>query len=329
MSYQNIISDIDRKNFQPVYFLHGTESFFIELVEKYFINNTLPEDERDFNQHVLYAKDHELEALLKLAQQFPMMGERQLIVVKEAQNYRSFEALEKYLKQPMEQTVLVFSYKGKALTPTKAGKLKAAKLMLSKPLYDNQVPEWIQGQVQVNELTIEPKATALLSEFLGNDLSKIANELAKLKIILPKGALISTDVIEKHIGISKEFNVFELLNAVAHKDIVKCTRIVDYFSKNEKNHPLVVTIGSLFTFFNRVLLTHFAPSSSPDVLSKVLKMNRFFIKDFQVASIKYSRKQVAENIHVLMEYDLKSKGVRNASVGDGELLKELIFKLVK
>lgn len=311
-----------------MYFLHGLESFYIEALEKNFIANSIQEDERDFNQHVLYAKDHDLDTIVKLAQQFPMMGERQMILVKEAQNYRNFDALIKYLQKPLESTVLVFSYKGKKLDARIEKKLSAAKFMLSKPLYDNQVPDWIKGQVTEIGLTIEPQAMILLSEYLGNDLLKILNELNKLKIILPQGALISADVIEKNIGISKEFNVFELVKALANRDNSKCLSIADYFSKNSKNHPFVLTVSTLYNFFSKVMLVHFAPSSSPDVLSKILKTNRFFIKDYQTASLRYNRKEVAENIHFLAEYDMKSKGVNNVSVGEGELIKELVFKLL-
>lgn len=328
-SYNSIINDILSKKFNPAYFLHGEETFFIEVLEKYFLAETLPEEERDFNQHVLYAKDYDLDAVLKLAQQFPMMGERQLILVKEAHNYKDFKLLEIYLKNPMNQTVLVFSYKGKKAGAKIEKSIDAAKVFYSKTLYDNQIPEWIDGQVTLRKLQIEPKASLLLCEFLGNDLSKIANELDKLQLILAEGALISVDVIEKNIGISKEFNVFELIKALAGKDAVTCFRIADYFAHNERKYPLVVTIGLLYGFFSKVLLTHFAPSSSPDVLAKLLKVNKFFVKDYQRASIQYNRKEVAENIHLLLEYDLKSKGVQNSSISEGELLKELLLKLLR
>lgn len=329
MNYQNIINDIESKKLAPVYFLHGEEPFFIELLEKYFLDNVIPENDRDFNQHVLYAKDYDLETIVKLAQQFPMMGDKQLILVKEAQNYSNFEAVQKYLKQVLSSTVLVFSYKGKKAGIKVEKCIDGAKIFHSNVLYDNQIPEWITGQTEIRGLKIEPKATVLLCEFLGNDLSKIANELDKLKIVLPEGALISIDVIEKNIGISKEFNVFELIKALANKDVLKSMRIADFFAKNERKYPLVLTIGLLYGFFGKVLLTHFAPSGSPDVLAKILKVNRFFIKDYQVAAIKYNRKEVAENIHFLKEYDLKSKGINNASLNEGELLKELLFKLLR
>jgi DNA polymerase III subunit delta len=328
MSHQLIVKDIKLKSFGPVYFLHGPEPFFIEYLERYFTSKVIPAEESDFNQHVLYAKDHELGMVIKLAQQFPMMGERQLILVKEAQHYKNFDELIKYLKKPLVSTVLVFCYKGKKLDARVEKKLASVKFMLSKPLYDNQVPDWIKEQVTQVGLTIEPQATVLLSEYLGNDLSKIRNELSKLKIVLPKGALISADVIEKNIGISKEFNVFELVKAVANRNHAKTLTIANHFSKNTKNHPFVVTISTLYNFFSKVMLVHFAPSSSPDVLAKVLKVNRFFIQDYQTASLKYNRKEVAENIHVLAEYDLKSKGVHNVSVGEGELIKEMVLKLL-
>jgi len=328
MNYQSVIGEIKKKTLGPVYFLHGPEPFYVESLEKYFVSSVIEEDERDFNQHVLYAKDHELASIIELAQQFPMMGEKQLILVKEAQNYRKFDELISYLEKPLNSTVLVFAYKGKKLDARIEKKLVGAKFMLSKPLYDNQVPDWIKQQVAEIGLTIEPQATVLLSEYLGNDLPKIINELSKLKIVLPQGALISTSVIEKNIGISKEFNVFEMVKAIASRDVGKSLAIADHFSKNSKNHPFVVTISTLYNFFSKVMLVHFAPSSSPDVLSKVLKVNRFFIKDYQTASLRYNRKEVAENIHFLADYDLKSKGVNNVSVDEGSLVKELVFKLL-
>jgi len=256
------------------------------------------------------------------------MGERQLIVVKEAHLYKNFDLLAAYAKSPMTQTILVFSYKGKKIDARIEKKLAGVGFVISNALYENKVPDWIATRVVERGLTIEPKASVLLCEFLGNELSKIDNELGKLEVILPAGSLISTAVVERNIGISKDFNVFELVSAIANKDFLKSATIVDQFSKNSKNHPFVVSISSLYNFFSKVLLVHFAPSSSPDVLSKVLGVNRFFVKDYQVASVKYSRKEVAENIQFLSEYDLKSKGVNNASVTDSELLKELTFKLL-
>lgn len=328
MNYKDIIRDIDQQHLSPVYFLHGDEGYFIELVEKYFIKKLIPLEEQDFNQHVLYAKDTDLDSVLKLAQQFPMMGDRQLILVKECQNYKKFDLLIKYMEQPMNQTVLVFAYKGKKLDARIEKKLSGVRFMFSKKMYDNQVPDWLTTQVQSMGLSIEPKATILLTEYLGTDLSKITNELNKLKIVLNKGALITPEVIEKNIGISKEFNVFELVTAIANKDRYKSVNIANHFAKNTKNHPFVMTISSLYNFFSKVMLVHFAPSSSPDVLSKVLKVNRFFIKDYQTASLKYNRREVAENIHYLSQYDLKSKGVNNASIDEGELVKELVFKIL-
>ncbi len=328
MNNQSVLTDIQKKRFSPIYFLHGKEPYFTEVLEKKFIADAIPTEEKDFNQHVLYAKDHDLHTVLKLAQQFPMMGERQLILVKEAHLYKNFDLLAAYAKVPMSQTILVFSYKGKKLDARIEKKLAGVGFVISNALYENKVPDWITTRVVERGLTIEPKASVLLCEFLGNELSKIDNELGKLEVILPAGSLISTSVVERNIGISKDFNVFELVSAIANKDVLKSVTIVDYFSKNSKNHPFVVSISSLYNFFSKVLLVHFSPSSSPDVLSKVLSVNRFFVKDYQVASVKYSRKEVAENIQFLSEYDLKSKGVNNASVTDSELLKELVFKLL-
>lgn len=329
MDYKSIIKNIDRKSFKPVYFLHGDEPHFIEVLEKYFIQHALNEADRDFNQHILYAKDIELEAVLKLAKQFPMMAEKQLIVVREAQGYKDFDLLVKYLQHPLEQTILVFSYKGKKLDARVEGKLKGSiEFYWSKKLYDNQIPDFIQHASEEKGLKIDIKVAQLLSEYLGNDLSKIYNELGKLELILPPGGLISMEVVEQNIGISKEFNTFELINAIAEKNVVKATQIGMHFSQNSKNYPLVVTTGTLYNFFSKILLLNFSNVSAPADMARVLKISPYFVKDYQMAALKYPRKSIAEALHLILEYDLKAKGLGSSSEDEGELTKELVLKLL-
>lgn len=327
-SLKDIQKDIASENYAPVYFLHGPEMFFTEQAEQAFVKGVIADDQADFNKHVLYGKETDLDSVLKLAAQFPMMGERQLVIVKEAQNYRKFDLLEKYLENPVAHTVLVFSYKGKKLDARIEKKLKACKFLLSTNLYDNQVPAWIEERVHALRMSIEPKAVKLLSEYLGNHLGKIDNELQKLKLALPEAAVISVRVIEDHIGISKDYNVFELTGALAQRDAAKSVKIAVHFAKNSKNHPFVVTCSSIYSFFSKVLQAHFVGSTSPQVLAKALGVSPYFVKDYQVATIKYSRKEVAQNIHTLLAYDEKSKGLNNRSTDEGALLKELVIKLV-
>ena len=329
MDLKGIVKNIDKKSFKAVYFLHGDEPHFIEVLEKYFIKNTLSEEDKDFNQHVVYAKDTELEQVLKLAKQFPMMAERQLIVVREAQTYKTLDLLINYLKSPLEQTVLVISYKGKKLDSRIEAKLKGdIEFFYSQKLYENKIPDFINNLVEEKGLKIAPKAALLLCEYLGNDLAKIYNEIGKLEIILPPGGLISLEVIEQNIGISKEFNSFELVNAIANKNIFKATQIAIHFSKNVKNNPLVVTTGNLYNFFSKILLMHFSQSSAPADLARLIKVNAFFFKDYQRAQINYNRKDVAEILHLILEYDLKSKGLGSSTEDEGELTKELIFRIL-
>jgi len=259
-----------------------------------------------------------------------MMATKQLVVVKEAQQLKNIELLDSYIKNPLKSTILVINYKYKSLDKRKAFTKNVAQygiLFQSKKIYENQLPDWISKYTSSLKLKIETKASILLSEFLGNDLSKISNELDKLSINIPQGKTITADDIEKNIGISKDFNNFELQNALGKKDILKANQIINYFSTNEKNNPIYVTIALLHSYFSKILKFHFLKNKTNDKLvASALGVNPFFVKDYKSAARLYNPKKLVSIINLLREYDLKSKGIGNVSSKNGDLLKELIFK---
>lgn len=332
MTFEQTLKHLKSNNFAPIYFLMGEESYFIDLITEYIIENCLEEQDRDFNQTILYGKDTDIHTIISSARRFPMMSQRQLIVVKEAQLVKNIELLSSYVENPLNSTILVINYKGKNLDKRK--KLykqidKKGVIFDSKKLYDNQIPDWINQYCQSKKYNIEAKASFLLSEFLGNDLSKITNEISKLAICLEKGETITSEFIEKNIGISKDYNNFELQNALGSKDILKSNRIVNYFKSNPKNNPLVVTISLLHSYFSKILKYYFIKNKSNErEVALNLGINPYFIKDYRKASRQYPPKKLVEIISLLREYDLKSKGVNNASTTHGELLKELIFHIL-
>lgn len=332
MSYEQIISSLKKKEYKPIYFLMGEEAFFIDKITDYISHNVLQEHERDFNQTILYGKDTNIDEIIAVAKRFPMMSEYQVVIVKEAQHVKKIEDLEKYLTQPLNSTLLVINYKFKKLDKRKAiSKLiaKVGVLFESEKIRDYKIPDWINAKVKDSELTIQPKNTMLLAEFLGTDISKIENELNKLKLILPKGSEITTEAIEKNIGISKDYNIFELQTALAKKDVLKSNRIAVYFAQNPKNNPFVLSISSLFNYFSKVLQLHFSKNKQNDnVLASELKVHPFFVKEYKMAAQNYSPKKLVKIIGYLREYDLKSKGVDNNTTDEGELLKELLFKIL-
>ena len=349
-----ILTDLKRKIFKPIYFLSGEEAYYIDMVSDYIEKNVLDESEQEFNQTILYGKEADMNAIISAAKRFPMMSEYQVIIIKEAQNLKEFgkgsggdddddsdaptkkssgsaNALVAYLQQPQTSTILVFCYKYKTLDKrsTIYKSLQKNHVFLeTKKLYDNKIPEWITEFVQENKFKISPKASYLLAESLGNDLSKIANEIEKLFINLKEGEEITLELVQDNIGISKEFNVFELQDALAKKDILKANRIINYFSANEKEHPAVMTLSSLYGYFTKVLLYHFAPDKSKFVVAQVLGVNPFFVDGYVNAAKNYNTAKLKSIFSYLKEYDLKTKGVDNIGVNNGELMKELMFKIL-
>jgi len=326
-----IVSDIKNGDIKPIYFLMGEEPYYIDKISEYIEKNVLSEEEKGFNQMVLYGRDVAIEEISDNAKRFPMMAERQVVIVKEAQDLsRSIEKLVSYVENPQPTTVLVFCYKYKTLDKRK--KLykaiqKAGVIYDSKKLYENQVADWIRKVLAGKKYKIENKASLMLVEFLGNDLSKISNELEKLMVILPKDSTITAVHIEENIGISKDYNNFELRKAVGEKDVVKVNRIINYFAQNQKSNPLVVTISLLNSLFTQILIFHSLSDKSKGNVAKALKVNPFFVGDYLIAGKNYPMRKVSQVIGLLRDADVKSKGV-GANLTSGDILKELLFKIL-
>ncbi|MET7029051.1 DNA polymerase III subunit delta [Sediminicola luteus] len=329
---KQIVSDIKSGNIKPIYFLMGEESYYIDKIAEYIEKNVLSEEERGFNQMVMYGKEVTIDEIVSNAKRYPMMAEKQVIIVKEAQHLsRTIENLLSYADNPQPSTVLVFCYKyGKLDKRKKIYKSiqKNGVLFESKKLYDNQVSDWIRMVLQGKGYSISPKAALLLVEYLGTDLSKINNELEKLQLVIPKDVEISPAAIEEHIGISKDFNNFELKKAIGERDILKATRIIHYFAQNPKDNPFVVTVTLLHNFFSQLLQYHGMSDHSSKNVASTLGINPYFVKEYQTAARNYPMKKVSQIISYLREMDLKGKGVGGASLSQADLLKELLVKII-
>ncbi len=333
MNFEQIISDLKNKIYKPIYFLSGDEPYFIDLITKYIHDNVLSDAEKSFNQTVMYGKEAEIHTVIDTSKRFPMMANHQVVIVKEAQNIKNIDDLIHYVNTPLKSTLLVINYKYKTLDKRK--KLYKAInengiLYESKKLYDNEVPGWINGYLKNKNRTIDPNAGMLLTEYLGNDLSKIANELKKLIITLPNGEFnITTSHIERNIGISKDYNNFELHKALTQKNVLKANRIVNYFGHNPKDNPFTLTISTLYYFYSKVLTYHFIKDKRDRKnIAATLKVSPYFVGDYEKAAKNYNPKKTVEVIGLLREYDLKSKGFNNVSTSHGELLKELVYKIL-
>jgi DNA polymerase-3 subunit delta len=329
MTFEGIMSDLKAAKYKPVYFLMGEEPFFIDLIADFLAEHVLTAEERSFNQLVLYGRDTDMKMIVSSARRYPMMASRQVIIVREAQQLKNMEGLESYLTAIMPSTVLVFAYKYKKLDKrTKLAKLLAEKSVLleSDKLREDKVPAWIMGYLKERDYRADQKTATLLVDFLGNDLGKIGNELDKLMLVVPSGSKeITADLIEKNIGISKDYNTFELTRALATGDLVKSGRIVRYFATNPKNNPFILTIASLFYYFAKVLLYHGLADKSKENVARELGIHPFFAGEYVQAANQFPIAKTRLIISWLREYDLKAKGGSMASEGD--LLRELIFKI--
>ncbi len=328
---KDIKADIKRKILKPIYFLMGEESLFINEISDFIEENVLDESEKGFNQQIMYGRDVTIEDIISAAKRYPIMAERQVIIVKEAQDLsRNIENLVFYAENPQPSTVLVFNYKYKTLDKRK--KLhkvisKSGLIFESKKLYENQVSDWIRRVLSGKKYQIEPKAALMLIEFLGTDLSKISNELNKLMLILSEGSIINDKHIEENIGISKDFNNFELRKAVGEKNTLRANRIINYFSENSKNNPLVVTISLLNTFFTQLLFFHGLLDKSKKSVALALGINPYFVDEYFLAARNYPIQKVTSIISFLRDADVKSKGV-GANQSQEDILKELLFKIL-
>ena len=324
----NIVNDIKAGKIKPIYFLMGEEPYYIDRLSDYIEKNLLTEEEKGFNQTVLYGRDVTVDDIVSAAKRYPMIAEIQVIIVKETQDLaKSIDKFENYASDPMPTTVLVLCYKYKTLDKRKkVTKLfeKSGLVFESKKLYENQVGQWINRVLQAKKYSIEPKASAMLVEFLGTNLEKIYNELEKLQIILPVGSTISANDIEENIGFSKDYNIFELRKAIGEKNQLKSYKIAQYFSENPKDHPLLMTTGMLFSFFVQLLQYHGLKDKNPKNVAAILKVNPFFLKDYDVALRNYPMKKVSKIVTLLRDIDVKSKGVGANSLPQHELLKEML-----
>lgn len=333
MTVTEIIKDIKARKLKPVYLLHGEESYYIDLISAALETHVLSEAEKGFNQTIFYGKDADPMGVLNAAKRYPMMSDYQLILVKEAQELKLDKVGDQFLaycEQPLSSTVLVLCHKyGKFDKRKKVYKTieKKGVVFESASIYDNKVPAWIEDFVKSKNYHINPKASALLAEYLGNDLSKVSNELEKLMLNVPQGQEIGTKEVQDNIGISKEYNVFELQNAIARRDIFKVNQIINYFEANPKANPMVLVMGNLNTWFTKILKYHYIADKSQ--VAKELGVNPYFVKDFDLAARNYGLGKVFSVISLLREYDLKSKGVESTgNTEHGGLMRELLWKII-
>lgn len=332
-SHLKILQDIRNKTFAPVYFLMGDEPYYIDLICDTIVANALSESERDFNQTILYGADIEdFGIVINTAKRFPMMAQHQLVVVKEAQMIRSIESLTYYLQKPLRSTILVICYKGSYKSKKILAEIgKVGVLYESKKLYENQLPAFISNYLAEKRMTIDPKASAMMADFIGADLNRLTGELDKLAITLPEGQTrITAESVERNIGISKDFNNFELLNAIINRNVYKANLIVRYFEQNPKNNPLVVTISVLFNFFANLMLCYFAPDKSENGLVGELKLRSAFqARDYIVAMRNYNAFKCIEIIDCIRRSDAKSKGVNSGAMSQGsDILREMVFRIM-
>lgn len=332
---KQLLSDLKAQHFKPIYLLTGEENYYIDLVADYFENNIVAEECRDFDLSVVYGKDVDIRAVVSLAQQCPMLSPRKVVLVREAQDMsikseKEWDTLVSYLDHPTDFSSIALCYKYKSLDKrTKAFKAidKVGVVFEKKRLYDNEVPGWIATYVYNNGFQITEKGASLIAEFLGNDLGKIVNELSKLFIGLEPGVVINESFIERNIGISKDYNVFELQKAIGRRDVVKCNRIVNYFAANPKSNPIQKILPLLYSYFIKVMIYIQEPDKTR--AASALKIPPSFVSDYAVAANNYTLGKLVSCIGYLYDVDLRSKGVRNSgTVTDGELLKELVFKII-
>ena len=332
VTFEEIMSDLKKRIFKPVYFLAGDEPYYIDLITDFIQEKVLAEAEKSFNQVVLYGEDTTVNSIIETSRRFPMMSSHQVVIVKEAQALKKIEDLMVYLEKPLLSTILVLNYKYKVIDK----RTKLYKALDTQGVYfetmrlrDYQVPPWIERYLMTKGIKTDPEAAAMLTEYLGTDLHKIVNELDKLLITLPAGKpVITTSLIEKNIGISKDFNNFELQKAIGERNIFKANLIVQYFANNPRDNPINLTIASLFSFFTKILTYHYLTDKSKNNVAAVLKINPFFVKDYEISALKYNASKTVHIISLLRTYDMKSKGFGDVSTESGDLMKELVYRIL-
>jgi DNA polymerase III subunit delta len=331
-TFEEIISDLKKRIFKPVYFLAGDEPYYIDLITDFIAEKVLSEEEKAFNQVVIYGEETTVNSIIETSRRFPMMASHQVVIVKEAQALKKIEDLAIYLDKPLLSTILVLNYKYKVIDKrTKLYKALDTQSVYfeSMKLRDYQVPPWIERYLMIKGIKINPDASSMLTEFLGADLHKIVNELDKLLITLPAGKpVINTTLIEKNIGISKDYNNFELQKAIGEKNILKANMIVRYFAENSNDNPVTLTIASLFSLFTKILTYHYLSDRSKNNVAAILKIHPYFVKDYEISALKYNAAKTMQIISLLRTYDMKTKGFGDVSTDPGDLLKELVYKIL-
>ncbi|MBA9077423.1 DNA polymerase III subunit delta [Rufibacter quisquiliarum] len=341
LTAEDILKQLKNREFAPVYFLQGEEPYYIDLISDYIEQHALNDMEKGFNQVVMYGKDVDVPTVLLQAKRFPMMSDRQVVIVKEAQNLANLEAdpekdpaarqLDAYLNNPLPSTILVFCHKHKVLDGRKRlAKLltKNAVLLTTKKLYENQVPAWISQFIKSKNLLATPQAVMMLGEYIGADLSRLANEIEKLAINMKPGQTIDEGLVQENIGISKEYNIFELQNAITRQDVLKANRILNYFESNPKDNPLIPNLVLLFSFFSKLLTLHLLPQVNEQTVAKSLGNRGFLAKEYMQALRNYPYGRVLQIIGFIHQADLQSKGITGGSMADAAILKELVFKVL-
>lgn len=334
---KKILSDLKARKFKPVYFLQGEESYFIDVISDYIEAHALSEAEKGFNQVVVYGKDVAMATVLTHARRFPMMSEFQVVLVKEAQEIQDLnkeigaKLLLEYLKQPVPSTILVFCHKHKTLDKRRELGKNIDKLttsVLAKKLYDNQLPDFVSEYARDKQLIIEDRAVLAICEFVGNDLNRIVNEINKLMISLHPGESITAERVLAQVGISKEYNIFELQKAILQKDSLTVAKIVNYVEANTKKNPMIPMVAFLYSFFSKLLLAAQATDKSEKGLASTLKVSPYAIRDYSLALRQYPPIKILDNISLLKEADLKLKGVNSGAANEGQILRELVYRLM-
>ena len=329
----DILKELRAKQYRPVYYLMGEEPYYIDLIADYITDNILTETEKEFNRTVVYGADVDIATVINAAKRYPMMSEHQVVVVKEAQNIRNMEELSYYLQKPLLSTILVICHKHGVLDRRKKLATEIEKtgvLFESKKVKDAQLPAFITSYMKRKGIDVEPKATAMLADFVGADLSRLTGELEKLSITLPKGhTRVTPEQIEKNIGISKDYNNFELRSALVEKDVLKANKIIKYFEENPKTNPIQMTLSLLFGFFSNLMLAYYAPEKSEQGIANMLGLRTpWQAKDYLSAMRRYNGVKTMQIIGEIRYADAKSKGVGNPSLSDGDILRELVFKIL-
>lgn len=331
MKFEQILSELRQKKYRPIYFLTGDEEYFIDQIADYIEEHALDAAEKEFNQTIVYGRETDMLNIESEAKRFPMMANYNVVIVKEAQMLKKWEMLVSYIKNPSPTTILVICHKHKKPDGRNQG-IKAFKehavYFESKSLYENQVASWIESRVADLGFKIHPKASQMLIEFLGTDLSKISNELGKLVINLEKGSSIDGKIVEENIGISKDYNAFELNNALGSRDILKANQIIQHFGKNESAYPIPLLLPVIYRFFAQLLLFKSLPAGNPKVAASKLGINPYFLKDYQLAAKNFSQKKIARIMSSLRNADIRSKGVGVTKMPNYDILQELIYDIL-